>query len=233
MDHLPSSSLADHPAVHAILQLEDFPRDSVLRAAHNLLVARASERDPLNAVSILLELDRHPDNRPARQTETVNMERLQTSTRVAVQDRLRVHNRDQSCMAVDGILFDSKCDDPRLLVNNEPSNNLPDLEQNLNIATCSRKTNEAGKQTLKGCKDSNEDDSELKSRRQLERVKGVKRENVLLKARQLCLHCRVRPVNLTLLPCGHFCYCMGCGATFNRCPICLKTVLADIKTILS
>ncbi|KAL8575792.1 hypothetical protein ACOMHN_004978 [Nucella lapillus] len=61
-------------------------------------------------------------------------------------------------------------------------------------------------------------------------IAELRRENARLKALRVCRQCRVRPVNLTLLPCGHFCLCDQCGEAFSECPVCLKTVLADVKT---
>lgn len=72
------------------------------------------------------------------------------------------------------------------------------------------------------------------ARRKLrEKIRALKSENRMLKDRQFCRHCQQRPVTLTLLPCGHFCFCQECGSTFDTCPICRKTILADVKTILS
>ncbi|KAK7113289.1 hypothetical protein V1264_012601 [Littorina saxatilis] len=71
------------------------------------------------------------------------------------------------------------------------------------------------------------------SRELRQKVAALRRENSKLKARTLCRHCRKRPANLTLLPCGHFCLCAECGSTFDQCPVCRKTVLADIKTFVS
>ncbi|KAK7090617.1 serine-rich adhesin for platelets-like isoform X2 [Littorina saxatilis] len=70
-------------------------------------------------------------------------------------------------------------------------------------------------------------------RRKLERLRALRSENKRLKARQMCRHCHVRPVSLTLLPCGHFCFCQECGSTFTACPVCRKTILADVRTFVS
>ena len=70
-------------------------------------------------------------------------------------------------------------------------------------------------------------------RRQLERLRALRAENRRLKARQTCRQCRQRPVALTFLPCGHFCFCQQCGSTFDACPVCRKTVLADVRTFVS
>ncbi|KAK7484270.1 hypothetical protein BaRGS_00024519 [Batillaria attramentaria] len=66
-----------------------------------------------------------------------------------------------------------------------------------------------------------------------DRVRVLREENRKLKQRHTCRHCGERPVSLTLLPCGHFCYCQECGSTFHACPICRKTILADVRTIVS
>ncbi|KAK7484271.1 hypothetical protein BaRGS_00024520 [Batillaria attramentaria] len=78
------------------------------------------------------------------------------------------------------------------------------------------------------------DDEAVQRRRELRnKVRVLREENQKLKERQTCRHCRERPVSLTLLPCGHFCFCQECGSTFHACPICRKTILADVRTIVS
>ncbi|KAK7484246.1 hypothetical protein BaRGS_00024495 [Batillaria attramentaria] len=72
-----------------------------------------------------------------------------------------------------------------------------------------------------------------RTRRLRQKVRVLTIENRRLKERQTCRHCRERPVSLTLLPCGHFCFCQECGATFHACPVCRKTILADVRTIVS
>lgn len=62
------------------------------------------------------------------------------------------------------------------------------------------------------------------------KYKALKRANELLKERQTCRQCRSQPVSITFLPCGHYSYCYDCGKTFSTCPICHKTILADVKT---
>ena len=61
----------------------------------------------------------------------------------------------------------------------------------------------------------------------------LRSENKRLKGRYLCKDCHDRPVSVTFLPCGHFSYCYECGQHFSACPICRKTILADIKTFMS
>ncbi|KAK7480031.1 hypothetical protein BaRGS_00028764 [Batillaria attramentaria] len=79
-----------------------------------------------------------------------------------------------------------------------------------------------------------DDDEAVKRRQELrQKVRVLREENRKLKERQTCRHCRERPVSLTLLPCGHFCFCQECGSTFYACPICQKTILADVRTIVS
>lgn len=62
---------------------------------------------------------------------------------------------------------------------------------------------------------------------------ALRDENRRLKARQLCRKCQEKPVSLTFLPCGHFSFCVECGQGFQACPICHKTILADVKTFLA
>lgn len=57
-------------------------------------------------------------------------------------------------------------------------------------------------------------------------------ENKRLKRGELCQCCFGTPRSLTFLPCGHFHYCVECGNNFSRCPLCKKTILADVKTFL-
>ena len=78
-----------------------------------------------------------------------------------------------------------------------------------------------------------EDKARLERRRQLERLRALRAENRRLKTRKTCRQCRQRPVALTLLPCGHFCFCQECGSSFHACPICKKTILADVRTFVS
>jgi hypothetical protein len=65
------------------------------------------------------------------------------------------------------------------------------------------------------------------------RLRALRAENRRLKNRNTCRHCRQRPVSLTLLPCGHFCFCQECGSTFSACPVCRKTILADVRTFVA
>lgn len=75
---------------------------------------------------------------------------------------------------------------------------------------------------------------EKESRRfRRQKLRVLKEENKKLKERQICRQCRQNPVSLTFLPCGHFCFCGECGPTFHACPLCRKTVLADVRTIVS
>lgn len=76
-------------------------------------------------------------------------------------------------------------------------------------------------------------DGASERRQQLKRLRALRAENRRLKARQTCRLCREKPVSLTLLPCGHFCLCENCGSSSEICPVCKKTVLADVKTFLS
>lgn len=77
------------------------------------------------------------------------------------------------------------------------------------------------------------DDKARERRRQLERLRALRAENRRLKARSVCRQCRNRPVALTFLPCGHFLFCQECGSSFSACPVCKKTILADVRTFVS
>ena len=65
------------------------------------------------------------------------------------------------------------------------------------------------------------------------KLAALRRENKLLKERQLCRDCHTRQVSITFLPCGHYSYCYDCGQRFSACPICRKTILADVRTFLA
>ena len=77
------------------------------------------------------------------------------------------------------------------------------------------------------------EDRARERRHQLERLRALQAENRRLKARKVCRQCRQRPVALTFLPCGHFCFCQECGSSFSSCPLCRKTILADVRTFVS
>ena len=77
------------------------------------------------------------------------------------------------------------------------------------------------------------EDKARERRRQLERLRALRAENRRLKARKVCRQCRQRPVALTFLPCGHLCFCQECGSSFSSCPLCRKTILADVRTFVS
>ena len=77
------------------------------------------------------------------------------------------------------------------------------------------------------------EDKARERRHQLERLRALRAENRRLKARQMCRQCHLRPVALTLLPCGHFCFCQECASSFHACPVCRKTILADVRTFVS
>jgi len=64
-------------------------------------------------------------------------------------------------------------------------------------------------------------------------IEALKAENKRLKERSLCGLCRLKPVSLTLLPCGHCCCCNDCGASLCQCPLCHTTILADVKTFFA
>ena len=65
------------------------------------------------------------------------------------------------------------------------------------------------------------------------KLAALRRENKFLKERQLCRDCHTRQVSITFLPCGHYSYCYDCGQRFSACPICRKTILADVRTFLA
>ena len=64
------------------------------------------------------------------------------------------------------------------------------------------------------------------------RYKLLLAENRALKRRQQCHLCEKAPINCTLLPCGHFLYCLICAQTMTHCGVCYKEILGDVKTFL-
>lgn len=68
---------------------------------------------------------------------------------------------------------------------------------------------------------------------QLRKVQMLLLENRRLKKRQQCRLCHEKQVSITFLPCGHYSYCYDCGQQFTACPICKKTILADVRTFLA
>lgn len=60
----------------------------------------------------------------------------------------------------------------------------------------------------------------------------LRAENIRLKAWKMCKACKTNPASITLLPCGHFAYCRECGRQFHACPLCKKTILADVYTLM-
>jgi len=48
----------------------------------------------------------------------------------------------------------------------------------------------------------------------------IKAENERLREIQTCKICMERPVNTTLLPCGHLVSCDSCARRLAKCPIC-------------
>lgn len=63
-----------------------------------------------------------------------------------------------------------------------------------------------------------------------QKVRVLRSENKRLKDRQYCRDCHSKLVSITFLPCGHCSYCYDCGQLFSACPICRKTILADVRT---
>lgn len=68
---------------------------------------------------------------------------------------------------------------------------------------------------------------------QLRKLQLLMMENKRLKKRQQCRQCHNKQVSITFLPCGHYVYCYECGQQFTACPVCKKTILADVRTFLA
>ena len=73
-----------------------------------------------------------------------------------------------------------------------------------------------------------------KKQKILEKLQVLRSENKKLTRQK---YCRTKNCSnlttLTFLPCGHFCYCIDCGTSFDACPCCRKTILADVRTFLA
>ena len=82
-------------------------------------------------------------------------------------------------------------------------------------------------------RDTTRTDVDRARQKKLQRLRALRVENRRLKARQTCRQCHQRPVALTFLPCGHFTFCQECGSSFDACPVCRKTILADVRTFVS
>lgn len=67
----------------------------------------------------------------------------------------------------------------------------------------------------------------------LVRYKLLLAENRRLKRRQFCLLCKTAHVNATLLPCGHFVYCLDCAQKLSHCGAYGKEIMGDVRTYLS
>ena len=59
------------------------------------------------------------------------------------------------------------------------------------------------------------------------------RETYQLEEEKLCKICNTRDNNVVLLPCAHFCCCMICSATIQKCPLCNRRISEKIKTYVS
>ena len=51
-----------------------------------------------------------------------------------------------------------------------------------------------------------------------------------LEEEKLCKICCTRNNNVVLLPCSHFCCCVSCSATIQKCPVCNRRISEKIKT---
>ena len=78
-----------------------------------------------------------------------------------------------------------------------------------------------------------DDSVEFSRRKAMTRYHALLAKNKQLKRRKHCRLCKERSVNVTLLPCGHFVYCLDCAQTLSHCGICGREIMADVKTFLS
>lgn len=227
-----SSNLITHPAVLAVLQVSDYSLEYVLHVAQKVMAAGNSARDvtglavdsDFNAASLLEEMDRFSQmGASANGAAAFTTAPSGNVTCTLVQSSPLLTTNNGNCPKAD--LFHNLVVDE-----SQPQNSTASSSESILI----EKNRAADGSKVDSPLTLEQDAETARSSRNLrERMRALTKENSLLKARQLCRHCRERPVRLTLLPCGHFCFCVECGTTFSRCPICLKTILADVKTILS
>lgn len=63
-------------------------------------------------------------------------------------------------------------------------------------------------------------------------IEALKKEQEYLTKTLMCVLCKNKPAEITLLPCGHFALCATCSDQCNICPVCFKVALAEVKTFL-
>jgi gas vesicle protein len=65
-----------------------------------------------------------------------------------------------------------------------------------------------------------------------EQMYALRKEQEYLKASMMCVLCKVKQIEVTLLPCGHFVLCAACSENCNICPVCNTRAIAEVKTFL-
>uniref|UniRef100_A0A0B6Y7P9 RING-type domain-containing protein n=2 Tax=Arion vulgaris TaxID=1028688 RepID=A0A0B6Y7P9_9EUPU len=64
------------------------------------------------------------------------------------------------------------------------------------------------------------------------KIQVLQKEQEYLKIPMICVLCKEKPIEVTLLPCGHFVLCSSCSDSCTFCPVCKKKALAEVKTFL-
>lgn len=65
------------------------------------------------------------------------------------------------------------------------------------------------------------------------RLRGIKRENVILKSMLICRHCNSRGVESMSLPCAHIVCCDKCADILDNCPLCSERILGTVRIYMA
>ncbi|KAK7491289.1 hypothetical protein BaRGS_00017560 [Batillaria attramentaria] len=206
--------LLEEPAVQAVQSFGDYSQDVLLKAVHTL----KSQKSALSAENLLEALDKltshkHPIKPVVSRRKENHQDELSSDGEEPGSLPYFKSDEPQSMLG-DDVEADGECVPP-------PA---PKVFDELEA------TVKSGEPVVKREVRSNAE-TDIHTLRK--KVKLLKSENRHLKERSLCKHCRSKPVSITFLPCGHYSYCYDCGQTFNACPICKKTILADVRTFLA
>lgn len=216
---LEDESLLIQPAIQAVQSFGCFSQQQLLQAARKV----QAEKGTLSAGDLLQALDdlSLPKEQPVKSTLSHHKEHFQDLGSDGEESNSLPFYADGA--SADPQMKDCGLGDDDLEADGEAAA-LPTTNVFAQIHASVQEPLVKGKD-----RNSNEPDiRELKKK-----LRYLKSENRNLKERSLCKRCHSKPVSITFLPCGHYSYCYDCGQTFNACPICKKTILADVKTFLA